>query len=106
MITTIQTDKQTVDTYVNERDLTLYPEVQWDRFGLDYAFGWIARDDDKFDFAILTYVPNDDSTVDVSIISSSAKYNREFGSRLGATKHQNCKRIEDFFSITNMIKLK
>lgn len=97
--------KQT-ETYVTESDLLLFPEVQWDRFGRDYAFGWITRDDGKFDFALLVYEAYSDEAIKVSIISSSAKYSQEFGKRLGAKDHQDCKRIEDYFDIKNSIKLK
>lgn len=101
-----------IDTYVTESDLLLYPEVNWDRFGRDYAFGWIPRDDGKFDFAMLTYQRIYGTTespaghIAVSIISSSAKYNQEFGKRLGATDHQDCKRIEHYFEIPNKVILK
>lgn len=94
-----------IDTFVTESDLLLYPEVNWDRFGRDYAFGWIKREDGKFDFAILAYYQREDGSVDVSITSSSAKYSQEFGKRLGAKDHQDCIRIENFFDIPNKIIL-
>ena len=72
-----------IKTFVLETDLLLFPEIQWDRFGEDYAFGWIKRDDGKFDFACLTYYQKDEKTITVSIISSSAKYSRAFADRLG-----------------------
>jgi hypothetical protein len=98
-----------IATLVKKSDLLLYPEVMWDRFGRDYAFGWIKRDDEKFDFAILVYSLNEDKGIlTTSIISSSAKYSQEFGKRLagvGKVDHQDCIRIEDHFNIKNKIVL-
>lgn len=95
-----------IKTLVEEQDLLLFPEVQWDRFGEDYAFGWISRDDGKFDFMCITYFPLEGGKVKIMFTCSSAKYSAEFARRLKSEKHEDCKRIESYFEIPNCIKLK
>lgn len=89
-----------------EAILNLFPEVRWDRWSGTFErmtiFGWIARDDGKFDFVFLYLVNGQVDMID----TSSAKYSEEFGKRLGAgyDDHQPCKRVENFFNV-NAIKL-
>lgn len=97
--------RQMIETYVEEKDLKLFPEVNWDRFGRDYAFGWIPREDGKFDFMCITYHLIDQENVKVMFTCSSARYSAEFAKRLGSTDHEDCKRIEHYFDIKNCIKL-
>ncbi len=77
--------------------LNKFPEVVWDRFtgdAEDYfrCFGWIAREDDKFDFMVIDFDKGE--VVDYS--TSSAKYSLEFSKRINFT-HENCQSMYEFF---------
>lgn len=91
-----KTDKIIITDIMNK-----FPEVKWDRYtysrdritGLDnfWTFGWIAREDGKFDFAILEFSLERRFE---SISTSSAEYSEEFAKRLGQG-HNKCRRVED-----------
>lgn len=82
------------------RAMNRLPEVTWDRccpseeHSYCSVFGWIAREDGRFDFIVLfTY----EGTIWFN--TSSARYSREFGERLFGTAegHRDCQRVEDVF---------
>lgn len=78
--------------------LKLFPEVNWDRWNGDgethvSVFGWLAREDGKFDFVLLMF----DADGPWYFTTSSARYSAEFSGRLGWGGHSDCKRVEHFF---------
>ncbi len=89
--------------------LNKLPEVRWDRYAQAnnefIIYGWIKRNDKRFDFVILRFFNNQ---VD-SFITSSAKYSNSIHKRLGfLIPHEPCKRVEDLFprNEVNSIHLK
>jgi len=88
-----------------EQYLSMFPEVSWDRWsgedGDITIFGWIDRDDSYKDFCLINFTDNEP----YEIYSSSAKYTDSFCGRLDFT-HDQCKRVEDTFNVSNMIRLK
>lgn len=62
--------------------------VEWDRYRIrdetegGYIFGWIKRDEGNYDFVVLNFQKVDD-TIIVSYNTSSKKYSKEIGDRLG-----------------------
>lgn len=84
--------------------------VQWDRFSGngDYAavYGWIDRETDSYkDFVILIFF----SSGGVEFHTSSSKYSLEIHKILNGEYdggHNDCERVEKFFNIPNMVKLK
>lgn len=92
-----------IHTEVDVNDLLLFPEVMWDRFGEDFVFGWIARDDGKSDFCILHY-----GKKTAWVTTSSKKYSAEFTRRWSGREdtHDECHRVEwQFPDIKNKIVL-
>jgi len=95
-----------------EATLNLLPEVRWDRWSGDSdrccVFGWVNRDDGKFDFVLITFdLTNEDSNdCAEKICTSSAKYSEDFGKRLGFENHHLCKRVEKDFPNVQSIHLK
>jgi hypothetical protein len=90
-----------------EEILNLFPEVMWDRWsgsmnvGAMDVFGWIAREDGRYDFCVLLFFDGEVS----SIITSSARYSEEFSNRLGFTGHNPCKRVEKYFPNAKAVRL-
>lgn len=91
--------------------LNQFPEVRWDRYteqkypdgtGLEF-YGWIERDDGKFDFLEIYFFNNKPEW----IATSSKKYSLGFHLRLGfpENEHLGCKRVEWIFPDINCIKL-
>lgn len=86
--------------------------VKWDRYTetddgewqtID-LYGWIDREDSYKDFVVLEYdIPRDE----FYYWTSSSKYSEELNkvAREGM-EHLKCKRIEEFSSLPNVIKLK
>jgi hypothetical protein len=96
-----------------------FPEVVWDRWGGWYEypgegpaiyaaspFGWIARDDEHFDFFVLTaFWTLEEGIYHTSQNTSSARFSKEFAERLGnADAHRECRRVEDDFG--NLVERK
>lgn len=102
--------KQKIEETCNQ-----FPFVTWDRFvewpdwkdGLGVTVsGWIEREDQYKDYMVLDFF--DDGTVEY--MTSSAKYSQEIWNMLYginlASKHTDCKRVEDHFKgIIKSIKL-
>ena len=95
-----------------EKTLSDLPFVNWDRF-LDlrfeenrvlHVFGWIKREDSYKDFVSLEFDVVNQKVF--FIATSSKKYSKRIAEILGCSDHADCQRIEDFFKIENMIKLK
>jgi hypothetical protein len=81
----------------NESHLDQFPEVTWDRWAGDketvmVIFGWIPRDDGRSDFVVLRL----EYGSLVSLVTSSARYSKEFAGRTGLG-HGDCKRVEHDF---------
>lgn len=78
--------------------------VNWDRYfgeGENLTFyGWIDRDDNYKDFVFIEFNEGDYITHG----TSSSKYSKKIAEILG-TDHSDCKRVEDFCNIPNVIKL-
>jgi hypothetical protein len=77
--------------------------VNWDRYfgeaeNLTF-FGWIDREDNKKDFLVLDFSLNP-----LWFATSSKIYSKKISEILGVN-HSDCKRVEDFCDIQNMIKL-
>lgn len=77
--------------------LNLFPEVAWDRWagepkGRMSVFGWIARQDGKFDFMRLVLWRGQP----MEFTTSSARYSAEFSQRLSFS-HADCKRVVHHF---------
>ena len=81
-----------------QKVLNKFPEVKWDRYidsKKDLTFyGWITREDDKFDYLELGFKMNGKLEW---YSTSSSKYSKDFGKRLNF-EHFDCKRVEDLFS--------
>lgn len=98
-----------------EQQLRRFPFVEWDRFiewRLDddiiiRVFGWIDRQDTFKDFVAIELLLK---TKQVEMLmTSSAEYSKkicEIIYGLGEEYHQQCKRVEHRFQISNSIKLK
>jgi len=76
--------------------LNRFPEVMWDRLTEDAAdvkaYGWVARDDGRFDFVLLDFWNADAGTPGFS--TSSAELSATFASRLGVADENECQRVE------------
>ena len=104
--------KEYID-YITEL-MNRLPFVRWDRYvhhaDLDtiILFGWISRDDGKFDFDHFTYLTNNGN---LGFTTSSKKYSAEISYLLyNKSKEEHdenmCKRIEiDFVDVKNSIRL-
>lgn len=91
-----------------EEMLSKFPFVRWDRFtekdGQYTIFGWIDRPQDSYkDFLVITIYEDGDAW----LTTSSAEKHDEIMQISGALPHQQttCQRVENHFSIPNMIKL-
>ena len=79
--------------------------VNWDKYfeyegGLSF-FGWIDREDDNYkDFVLIDFVGNN-----ISYGTSSKEYSKKIADILNQD-HSNCKRVEHFWDIPNVIKFK
>jgi len=85
--------------------LNKFPEVVWDRFEGEVedvfaCFGWISREDYKFDFIDITF--NKGKAVTYS--TSSAKHSEDFNKRLGFENYLPCQRMENLFDNIKTIK--
>lgn len=87
--------------------------VEWDRFttgewfgGQRYfsVYGWIGRDDDYKDFALLIMWPESEI---VYPLTSSDKWSEEIHRQLWGEDdgHNDCRRVEETFDIPNAIEL-
>lgn len=89
-----------------EATLKLFPEVNWDRWSGELAdatiFGWVEREDQYKDYVELCMWNGEPDTIS----TSSAKYSAAFSQRLGFTNHSDCRRVENDFSVPNVIHLK
>ena len=85
------------------KTLEKFDFVNWDRyFGEDEKltfFGWIDREDNKKDFLVLDF-----SISPLWFATSSKIYSKKISEVFGVS-HLDCKRVEDFCDIQNMIKL-
>lgn len=87
--------------------LNLFPEVVCDRLvrskGEMMIYGWIDREQDEYkDFIILEF----DIDGVRQMTTSSAKYSKEFATRLGwENDHDDCERAEDYFDNVKCVKL-
>ncbi len=86
--------------------------ITWDRFIVDLEeetvdlYGWIKREDKHEDFVVLNY-KKIESGWTTSFSTSSKKHDKEIFKLLeGKGEPNRCERVEDFFDIGNMIKLK
>lgn len=84
--------------------LNRFPEVFWDRCAGDReamsAYGWIPRDDGRFDFLVVQFQEKPGGDEDWCwLVTSSAKWSQDFAVRIGfrPEQHNDCERIEDFF---------
>lgn len=95
-----------------EEVMASLPFVEWDRFvkwddgeeaGLTF-YGWIERNDKYKDFVTLTL---DLGGLPIEYMTSSAKYSRKICAILFGVKegHENCRRVEDHFTVPNVIHL-
>lgn len=97
-MTDIKNNKEQIALILNK-----FPEVVWDRATGDIdgdfsCFGWIARDDYKFDYLDLYFIKGEVC----SYSTSSAKYSKEFANRLGFA-HEDCKRMEHIFKDVKVV---
>lgn len=86
--------------------------VKWDRYvdiifkkqrALSF-FGWIDREKDSFkDFVCIEF--NLTSNLVYFIATSSKKRSKEITEIIGEDKHNDCKRVEDNFEVSNVINL-
>lgn len=71
------------------------PSIKWDRYIDDdnyfVYYGWIPRDDGKFDFLAI-YFNENAALNEVGFITSSAKYSESFSTMTGGI-HTACKKI-------------
>ena len=78
--------------------------VKWDRyFGKEENltfYGWIDREDNYKDFVFIEF--NDGGYITHG--TSSNKYSKKI-SKILMKEHSDCKRVENFCNIPNMIKL-
>ena len=76
--------------------------VNWDRYFGDEKcltfFGWINREDKYKDFVVLDFYGKE-----ISFATSSKKFSSEIADILHQ-EHSECKRVEYFTSIENVIK--
>lgn len=89
--------------------------VIWDRFVINNklktveVFGWIEREKDNYkDFVILRYQSvNRIEKWNTFYQTSSLKYSKDIFKILECSgKHLDCKRVEDYLTIKNMVRLK
>jgi hypothetical protein len=101
--------KRRLVKYNLEQGMARLPFVQWDRWTANLAgdqggaFGWIARADGRADFVLLRATPDA-----IGQSTSSAERSAEISHLLhgGASKHVDCRRIEDDFpEIENVVRL-
>jgi len=98
----VKMEQSKIDVIINV--LKKLDFVNWDRYfgeGNDLTFvGWIDREDEKKDFVVLDF-----SVKPIWFATSSKKYSREIADILNQ-EHSDCKRVEYFCDIPNVIKLK
>jgi hypothetical protein len=89
------------------RGMVRLPFVTWDRWAGDRdhaaAFGWIPREDGRFDFV---RIESDGEGYGQS--TSSAEYSARISEMLNGrrSKHHGCRRIEDDFpGLENVVRL-
>ncbi|MCF8070049.1 MAG: hypothetical protein K9L30_15820 [Desulfobacterales bacterium] len=75
--------------------------VNWDRYfefeGGKSFFGWIERDDNYKDFILLDFVGKE-----IGFATSSKKFSKKIA-RILNQEHSDCKRVEYFCDIPNVI---
>ena len=90
------------EKYAMEKVLKKLNFVNWDRyFGESNKltfFGWIDREDNHKDFVVLDF-----SGKYIWWATSSKKYSKEIADILNQ-KHSECKRVEHFCDLPNVIK--
>jgi len=95
-----------------ESDLESMPFVNWDRFttgdwgDYDYVqvYGWIEREDNYKDFVLVILWENGERF----FTTSSEKYTEDIFKVLfdePLDEHNDCKRVENYLNIPNMIEL-
>lgn len=101
-------DTDTIQNRIQKNLKRFEPIVQWDRWAgniIDMVvFGWITRDDGRFDFIVLDLFKGELQ----SFRTSSAKYSAHFSKMLGWS-HADCNRVEDYpevFGETHCIRIK
>ncbi len=92
-----------------EKKLMALPFVNWDRY-VDSGdaitiFGWIKRNDDYKDFAIIEFSTDD---YEVNVWATSSKEHSESMGKIFQpdSKHNVCQRVEHKFNVKNCIRLK
>jgi len=93
------------DEHLNRRAATMnaLPFVRWDRAipggGFMDVYGWIDRDDGRFDFVLLTFFDEHPPDAPPWWSTSSARYSAEIATILGGSTdtHNDCQRIDDVF---------
>lgn len=92
-------DKEKIKTILQKLDF-----VKWDRyFGKENLifYGWIKRKDTHEDFVSIEF---DNEGNYVTHGTSSSEYSKKISEILSAG-HSECKRVEDFCDIPNVIKM-
>jgi len=98
-----------------QKDLKLLSFVKWDRLvqsGVNKTikvFGWVYRDDSYTDFVLLNYQLKYNRGYwdsQLSFSTSSKEYSEKIAELLEIKSHDTCERVEDYFEISNCIKLK
>lgn len=88
--------------------------VEWDRYGIreeddsGFIFGWIKREDKFYDFVVVRFWLdwNQRGRFFCSYDTSSKKYSKEIGIRLGSNLegYVECKSARDIVSEENLVK--
>ncbi len=66
----------------------------------------MERKDNYKDFLVLEFSQTRSGKLDIYFITSSAKYDPQIKRLLKVTDTQKCRRVEEFFRIENMIRLR
>ena len=81
--------------------------VNWDRyFNIGHYFtffGWIKREDSYKDFVVIDFYFGEDGKTEISYSRSSKKYSKQISGILNCS-HSDCRRVEHFCDIDNVIK--
>jgi hypothetical protein len=88
--------------------------VEWDRYGIKedddsgFIFGWIRRDDKFYDFVLVRFWVdwNQVGQLFCSYDTSSKKYSKEIGLRLGSNlpNYTECRSAREIVQEQNLIK--
>jgi hypothetical protein len=84
--------------------------VSWDRFTVHEwdgeqsvsVYGWIEREDEHEDFAMVIFWPESESLYN---LTSSVRYSQKFTEALHGESdgHSECRRVEDTFNVENAV---